>query len=84
MKFVFEPQNTEEIISLGESLADICQKLIRDSDHCPIISDTVGRALVHAVNLVSEDEPVVADRIGKFFSSFCEDCEDFGDFGEDA
>jgi hypothetical protein len=76
--FTYEPQNTEQIETLARLLADICIKIITDTDHCEIASDTVARALFWAEHIVSEKSVIVSETLAKLHGELVSGNDDDG------
>ena len=84
--FTFEPQNTEQVEILSRLLADICIKILIDTDHCEIAADTVAKALFFAEHIVSEKSVVVSDSLARLHYELIHgnEADDYPDDLEDA
>ena len=84
--YTFKPQNTEQVETLSRLLADICIKILIDTDHCEIAADTVAQALFFAEHIVSEKSVVVSDKLARLHYELIngDDADDYPDDLEDA
>ena len=84
--YTFEPQNTEQVEALSRQLADICIKILVESNHCEIAADTVARALFFAEHIVSEKSVVVSETLARLHGELIngDDIDDEPDDLEDA
>ncbi len=84
--FTFEPQNTEQVETLARLLADICIKIIDDTEHCEIAADTVAQALFWAEHIVSEKSVIVSETLARLHYELIngDDIDDEPDDLEDA